>query len=235
MSTLHLPTNVMPGTAALLRAVFGMHTVELQQPPLTKLGVPSSFTHMEAALLGVDYVKLLIAGTTKLPVLTLVGDKDGICGLFLIWLREVVGIKVNSYATLNDLRNASLGEQEGLLVADADSSEALLTLLTVINNTTEVCLFPKDPQRHRHIHVSANLCLRCTVAPDPKHYHTLHWVREVGGGALSVGAAHEAMDTLRKEYFFILDMMYRKPFLTKPTTNPWFAAEQLATPQHQVA
>lgn len=231
MSTLYLPTPVMPVTATLLRAVFGTHTVELQNPPLTKAGEPSGFTHMEAALLGVDYVKLLIAGTTKLPVLTLVGNGNGMIGVFLVWLRQTVGLQVTRCTTLDELRTASLNP--GLVLADANSSEELLTLMHLVNSTTDVCMFPNDPQRHQHVRVQANLALRCNTAPDPAKCRTLHWVRHVEGDALAEKEAHAMLEKMSWEYRHLLDMMYYKPFLTKPTTDLWFGAEQLEEAQPQ--
>lgn len=217
---LYMNRELMPQTTALLRAVFGTHELPLQQAPVTALAAPSLFTHMEAALAGVDYVKLLIAGNTRLPVLTLVGGAVA-AQLFLRWLREVVGVPVRTATDLQGILYSSA--QPGLVVHEADGTEGVLPLMHVINSAADVCLDPGPPHLHEHVNVKANLCLLTPVAPPKEIMLAMHWVRPVQ----EIDASNATMEALRHEYGHLLTLMYHKPFLTKPHSPYWFAEEML--------
>jgi hypothetical protein len=226
---LYFNSQLMPRTAALLRAVFGWHTVPLQQVPVTALGAPTEFTHMEAALAGVDYVKLLLAGNTKVPVLTLVGA-PATADLFLRWLHEVIDPQV-------DIRHASdlagilqSSAKPGLVVAEADCADGLFPLMNVLNSAADVCLNPGPAHLHEHVVVKANFCVLSASPIDPALLHATHWLCEVQELVPDL-VRPDAIDALRAEYRYVLTMMYHKPFLTKPSGAWWFGPEILNTPK----
>lgn len=215
-----LPAERMPLTALMLREVFGRYEV-----PITTNNRVRAESTMEAAWMGIDYAKLVLAGGTKLPILTLVGPPDSMGGLYLRWLELVLGVKVIVRNTVSALCAATA--HRGLITITEPVDAEFLAMLHVLNQVNEVCMYPEDG-RHHHERVDCTVAIRTGTAPDPAHFRTLHWVRTFRADK------HYDMDAmlqqLRAEYKVVLPLLYNNGFLTRPLTPLWFHPDQLTEP-----
>lgn len=224
---LHIPTDDMPATAGLLRTVFGTYPVALQPAIASRYAEPMGCTHMESALLGVDYVKLLIAGGQKLPVLTLVGPENGLAALWLRWLKEVVHVP-QRHNLLSDAQKPH--DDRGLVLWNGEPDDELLGMLEAIQRTSSLCFFPDDLARHHHVAFYPALCIRCDRAPDAERFRTFHWVRFVGDRVLKADEMAVLIARLTIEYPAFLRFLSAHRFFTKPTTPVWFGPDQYCEP-----
>jgi hypothetical protein len=116
-------------------------------------------------------VKLLIAGTQKLPVLTLVDAEGGLADVFLRWLQDLVQVPV---------RKSLLREQggttdaHGVVLWRGAPDDELQRLLQALQATHEVCFHPNDAARHRHVSFFPALCLVCAERQTCYGFPTLH-------------------------------------------------------------
>jgi hypothetical protein len=211
---LTLPPESLGATHKLLAQVFGTHRVPTLHP---------SAEHMEATLLGVDYVKLLLAGNQRLPVLTLLGPAPT---LFFWWLQEVVSVPV-SHVKGTDLHGLLMSsERRGLVVVDGPLSPEAMRLLDVLLCNDQITLSPPVEPEERRVVITARYALSTTDLPDNTvDLDAPLWFRPM--------EAEPAVsrEELQREFRQLLPLMYHKPFLTPCTTRWWFADTLLAQPE----
>ncbi len=209
-----LPPDKLGATDTLLKQVFGTHAVPCVHPVHER---------MQATLLGLDYVKLLLAGNQRLPVLTLTGPAPS---LFFWWLQEVVGVPV-SHVKGTDLHALLMSsERTGLVVVDGPVSPEALSLVDLMLCNGYLNLSPPMVQHERVATVTARYALSTTDLPDTTvNVDVPLWFRPMGPAP----AVHR--DDLQREFRHLLPLMYNKPFLTACTTHWWFADTLLAQPE----
>ncbi len=209
---LRLPTDLAPATCRLLRDVFGRHAVHVMRPDL-----PEGVLEVEAALLGLDHARLLLAGGTKLPVLVLVSSEGGGAHAYLHWLQRVLGVRVDWHSDLVSLaRAAGAG---GLHVHHGPVSDALATLLYVSVTSERVNLGPPLVPTPEVIDVRGHYAVVTREHPGHLMDTVPHWtVTATGEGWHD----HRNVADTESEAFHFITWLHRQPLLTNAEHYTWF-------------
>lgn len=218
--------DTLPATARLLQHVFGTHRV----PVPTRTGYT-----MSAELLGLDWLRLVMAGGTRLPILCLIGPTGHGTTLFLAWLSRFAArgtqpaMPVVHVQGLGHLRDHAVRRE--LLVSSGPASEAMATMLSLIANST--CFIQHD-SKGRIVATEPIECALLHCAQDTQGLHPFTcplWVRQLAHPIAHTDQQVQHLQrALDQEMHTLADLLLNRPFLTRAEADHWFAPELITTP-----
>lgn len=208
-------------TRKLLQHVFGTHAVP---SPL----VPGKY--ISAELLGLDLVRLYLAGGSRPPLLALIGTEPCGADLFITWLQALANrakqlLPVRTVDTLVDFRDDST--EHTVLVLTGPLQPTMKHLCSLVVQNTHFYHYNDKGKTVGREAIRASVILRQPTDEGLDQMSALVWKRVLQPFP---GNGPEHLRALSQEFPLVLQMLARQPFMTKATSSNWFTAEQLMEP-----
>lgn len=213
--TFTLPAEAVPQTAQLLRAVFGTQRIPMYNA--------QGDLKVEAALLGLDWARLVATNVTKLPLLWLEGPEG--CGkrTFFYWVERLIGVRLHWCTDLE--QTLAVIDKPGLIVC-VDPSPEVVSLVGMANTTEWFRVVPPAVKEPLQVQVRARFAVVSTKAPDQDELQCPCWHRRMAAGMFPDALT---LDSFNKERLPLTTYMNDLPLMTSTHGPYWFPHELVYT------